>query len=68
MGGGLRSRNKWEFWWEKAGAGGGGEKAWFAVFFEGVWAAGWCWGWFFCGEIVVGCVVNVEKKLVLFVG
>jgi len=38
----------------------------FAGVFEGVLGKVLCNGRFFCGEVVVNCVVNVDRKLFVF--
>jgi hypothetical protein len=36
------------------------------VFLRGVLEKVLCSAWFFCGEVVVNCVANVDRKLLVF--
>jgi hypothetical protein len=45
-----------------------GEMSQFPLFLRGVLGKVVCRTWFFCGENVVECVVNVDKKLSFFDG
>jgi hypothetical protein len=51
---------------EKLGVVAGSEKLHFPLFLRGVLGKVVCKTWFFCGENVVKCVVNLDKKLTLF--
>ena len=52
-------QKKMAWWWER-------EKLCFPLFLRGVLEKVVCRTWFFCGENVVRCVVNVVKKLSFF--
>src|ERR1700733_15325632 len=56
---GVAARKKTAWGWE-------GERAVFPLFLRGVLGKVVCRTWFFCGENVVKCVVNVDKKPSLF--
>src|ERR1700721_2894366 len=43
-----------------------GKNAHFPSFFRGVLGKAVCRTWFFCGQNVVECMVNMDKKLSLF--
>jgi hypothetical protein len=51
---------------KKVGRGGGGDYFVFAGVFEGVLEKVVRSGWFFCGEVVVNCVVDVVSGMGVF--
>src|ERR1700677_2564362 len=62
----LPRTNSVTFLTEKFGRGVWGKMLHFPLFLRGVLEKVVCKTWFFCGENVVKCVVNVEKKLHVF--
>src|ERR1700722_9349113 len=62
----LRRTNKFRFLSEKIWLVAGSWIGCFTLFLRGVLRKVVCSAWFFAGEFVVSCVVNVDRKLHLF--